>query len=85
MSVLAVRVGVRVRRPSRKVATEGASLSFVLPSSDTPLSTPRASPRPYSPNPQDKSHAIQSIIGERQTGQDYDDDEENEDYDSDEE
>ncbi|XP_063843297.1 tropomodulin-1-like isoform X2 [Scylla paramamosain] len=79
------RVGVRVRRPSRKVATEGASLSFVLPSTDSPLSTPRASPQPYSPNPLDKPHAIQSIIGERQTGQDYGDDEENEDYDSDEE
>lgn len=79
--LLAVRVGVRVRRASRKVATEGASLSFVLPST----ASPPASPLPYSPYPQDKPHAPPAFNGGGQRGQEQDYEDDEEDFDSDEE
>lgn len=60
---LAVRVGVRVRRITRKVTTEGASFSFVLPSSNSPP----ASPPPPSPLPsQDEVNELPSVNWERQ-------------------
>ncbi|XP_071523940.1 tropomodulin-1 isoform X2 [Panulirus ornatus] len=72
------RVGIRVRRSSRKAATEGASLSFVLPSSNSPP----ASPQPPSPlPPQDEINELPSVNGEGQTMEDlenemaFDDDE----------
>lgn len=79
--LLAVRVGVRVRRASRKVATEGASLSFVLPNT----ASPPASPLPFSPNPQEKSHAPPAFNGGGQRGQEQDYEDDEEDFDSDEE
>ncbi|XP_050719896.1 tropomodulin-like isoform X3 [Eriocheir sinensis] len=75
------RVGVRVRRASRKVATEGASLSFVLPST----ASPPASPLPYSPYPQDKPHAPPAFNGGGQRGQEQDYEDDEEDFDSNEE
>nr|XP_053643193.1 tropomodulin-1-like isoform X8 [Cherax quadricarinatus] len=57
------RVGVRVRRITRKVTTEGASFSFVLPSSNSPP----ASPPPPSPLPsQDEVNELPSVNWERQ-------------------
>ena len=63
MCALAVRVGVNVRRvTSRKSVTEGASLSFVLPSN------PPESPLPPSPLPpmeeDEEGHVPPPINGE---------------------
>ncbi|KAG7164951.1 putative tropomodulin-like, partial [Homarus americanus] len=80
-----VRVGVTVRRITRKVTTEGASFSFVLPSSNSPP----ASPLPPSPLPsQDEVNELPSVNGERQAMEDIENEmafEEDDDFDDEEE